>query len=64
MGPAVCEDHVTDVAAVLLAGVAAPQDHAVLLGGRRPLLGLLGQRAVTEVVLERTVRECLQQGKV
>ena len=64
MSPAVLEDHVTDVAAVLLTGVTAGQDHTVLLGGRGALLGLLGQGAVTEVILERTVREGFQQSKV
>ena len=61
---AVLEDHVTDVAAVLLTGVAGAHDDTVLLGGRAALLGLLGQRAVTEVILQRTVRECFQQSKV
>ena len=61
---AVSEDHVTDVAAVLLAGVTAGQQDTVLLSGRGAFPGLLGQGALTEVVLERTVREGFQQGKV
>ena len=64
VSPAVLEDHVTDVAAVLLTGVAGAHDDTVLLSGRPALLGLLCQRAVTEVILERTVRECFQQSKV
>ena len=61
---AVSEDNVTDVAAVLLAGVTAGQQDTVLLSGRGAFPGLLGQGALTEVVLERTVREGFQQGKV
>ena len=64
VSPAVLEDHVTDVAAVLLTGVAGAHDDTVFLSGRPALLGLLGQRAVTEVILERTVGECFQQSKV
>ena len=64
MSPAVPEDHVTDVAAVLLAGVTAGQEDTVLLSGGGALLGLPGQGAVTEVILERTVREGFQQSKV
>ena len=64
VSPAVLEDHVTDVAAVLLTGVAGAQDDTVFLSGRPALLGLLGQRAVTEVILQGTVRECFQQSKV
>ena len=64
VSPAVLEDHVTDVAAVLLTGVAGAHDDTVIFSGRPSLLALLGQRAVTEVILERTVRECFQQSKV
>ena len=64
VSPAVLEDHVTDVAAVLLTGVTGGQQDTVLLSGGGALSGLLGQGTLTEVVLERTVREGLQQGKV
>ena len=64
VSPAVLEDHVTDVAAVLLTGVAGAHDDTVFLSGRPALLGLLGQRAVTEVILQGTVGECFQQSKV
>ena len=64
VSPAVLEDHVTDVAAVLLTGVAGAHDDTVILSGRPALLALLGQRAVTEVILQGTVRECFQQSKV
>ena len=64
VSPAVLEDHVTDVAAVLLTGVAGAHDDTVLLSGRPALLAMLGQRAVTEVILQGTVRECFQQSKV
>ena len=64
VSPAVSEDHVTDVAAVLLTGVTAGQQDTVLLSGGGALPGLLGQGPLTEVVLERTVREGLQQGEV
>ena len=64
MSSTVSIDNVTDVAVVLLAGGAGGLDHAVLLSGRGTLLGLLGQRPLTEVILKRAVGECLQKSKV
>ena len=63
VGPAVREHSVTDVAGVLLTGAAGSCHHAPLLAGLRADR-LLGQGAVTEVVLERTARESLQESKV
>ena len=57
-------DHVTDVTVVLLTGVTGGQDNTILVSGRGVVLGLLGQGAVAEVILERTVREGFQQSKV
>ena len=64
VSPAIRKHNVTDVTAVLLSGTTAAHHHTVLLCRRGTLLGLLGQRAVTEVVLKRTVRERFQQSKV
>ena len=63
VSPAVGEDHVTDVTVVLLVGVAGPDHHAVLLGDLCAG-GVLSEGPVTEVILQRTVGESLEQSEV